>query len=163
MADAFWAAKPDVAVIVGNDQMELFDDKLMPAVSVFCGPTLVSEEYTNERMASLPIGVGISIPGYIPSGGAEYPGQPELATSIVTEAMAEGFDVTTMKSPPKRETPHAFSFVYRRSCEIGPFPRRPCLSIHSIRRTSRRSRAAWRWGGRSSRASRNGEATPGSP
>lgn len=126
-ADAFWAARPDVAVIIGNDQMELFDDRLNPALSVFCGPTIVNAEFSAERMAALPVGVGISIPGYIPAGGAEYRGHPELATRIVEQAMADGFDVAVMKSTPKTETPHAFGFVYRRIMRDRPIPSVPVL------------------------------------
>ena len=127
LADIFWEAKPDVAVIIGNDQMELFDDRLMPAFSVFCGPTIVNAEFSEDRMAALPVGVGISIPGYIPAGGAEYEGHPELATAIVERAMADNFDVAVMKSSPKPETPHAFGFVYRRIMRDRPIPSIPVL------------------------------------
>src|SRR5687768_18498610 len=41
LASVFEAAKPDVAVIVGNDQMEIFDDSLLPAFSVLWGPEIV--------------------------------------------------------------------------------------------------------------------------
>jgi len=41
LADAFAAAKPDIAVIIGNDQMEIFDDRLVPALSVFSGAATV--------------------------------------------------------------------------------------------------------------------------
>ncbi len=127
LAEALDAARPDVAVIIGNDQMELFDDRLMPALSVFCGDTIINGEFSAERMAGLPTGVGISIPGYIPAGGAQYPGQPELALKIAEQAMADGFDVAVMKSSPKPETPHAFSFVYRRLMHDRPIPSVPVL------------------------------------
>ncbi len=127
LADAFWQARPDVAVIIGNDQMELFDDRLMPAFSVFCGADIINAEFSEARMASLPVGVGISIPGYIPSGGAEYDGHPELAAKIVGQAMDDGFDVAVMKSSPKPETPHAFGFVYRQIMRDRPIPSVPVL------------------------------------
>ena len=127
LADALSAARADVAVIIGNDQMELFDDRLMPALSVYCGKTIINGEFSDERMAGLPAGVGISIPGYIPAGGAEYPGHPELALEIAKQAMADGFDVAVMKSSPKPETPHAFSFVYRRLMRDRPIPSVPVL------------------------------------
>src|SRR3546814_9647927 len=37
LADVFAGAEPDVAVIVGNDQMEIFDERLIPAFGVFYG------------------------------------------------------------------------------------------------------------------------------
>ena len=40
LAKAFSEAAPDVAVIVGNDQRELFSDQNTPAFSVFYGQTI---------------------------------------------------------------------------------------------------------------------------
>lgn len=127
LADIFAEAKIDVAVIIGNDQMEIFDDRLIPAFSVFYGDTITNHEFTAERMAALPPGIGDSVPGYIPTGGADYAGQPDLARAIIAQAMAEGFDVATMASMPKPETPHAFGFVYRRIMRDAPVPSVPVL------------------------------------
>ena len=127
LADAFAEAKPDVAVIIGNDQMEIFDERLIPAFSVLYGERITNYEFSDERMAKLPPGVGVSIPGYIPSGGAEYAGHPELARAIIERSMADEFDVAAMKALPKPETPHAFGFVYRRIMRDRPVPSVPVL------------------------------------
>ena len=124
LADVFAEAKPDVAVIVGNDQMEIFDERLIPAFSVFYGETITNYEFSPERMARLPPGIAESVPGYIPSGGAESAGHPELALKIIEQAMADEFDVAAMKALPKPETPHAFGFVFRRIMRDRPI--RPC-------------------------------------
>ena len=122
LADRFAAAKPDITVIFGNDQMEIFDEALMPAFAVFTGETITNYEFSPERLANLPPGIAVSKAGYIPEGGAEYPGVPELANHIVECVIDAGFDVATMKSPPKPETPHAFGFVYRRIMRDVPVP-----------------------------------------
>jgi 3-O-methylgallate 3,4-dioxygenase len=127
LADAFAEARPDVAVIVGNDQMEIFDERLIPAFSVFYGETITNYEYSQERMDGLPPGVAVSIPGYIPRGGAEYRGCPELGLKIIEAAMADEFDVAAMKALPRPETPHAFGFVYRRLMRDQPVPSVPVL------------------------------------
>jgi Catalytic LigB subunit of aromatic ring-opening dioxygenase len=127
LADVFAAARPDVTVIVGNDQMEIFDDRLIPAFSVFCGRTITNYEFSEERMAKLPVGIGVSIPGYIPRGGAEYAGVPELGNKIATTAIEDSFDIAVMKALPKPETPHAFGFVYRRIMRDRPTPSVPVL------------------------------------
>ncbi len=127
LAEIFEEAKIDVAVIFGNDQMEIFDERLIPAFGVFFGETITNYEFTPERMAKLPPGVGVSLPGYIPLGGAEYAGHPELARSIIDQAMADEFDVAAMKELPKPETPHAFGFVYRRIMRDRPVPSVPLL------------------------------------
>jgi len=127
LADIFAEAKADVAVIIGNDQMEIFDERLVPAFSVFYGETITNYEFTPERLAGLPPGIDVSLPGYIPSGGAEYAGQPELAKAIIAQAMREEFDVAAMKGLPKPETPHAFGFIYRRIMRDNPVPSVPVL------------------------------------
>lgn len=124
LADRFAAAKVDIAVIFGNDQMEIFDDRLIPAFAVFTGDTITNHEFPPERMAKLPPGIDVSVAGYIPRGGADYAGHPALAEHIVSAVMDDGFDVATMKAMPKPETPHAFGFVYRRIMRD-----RPCASV----------------------------------
>ncbi|OYW85125.1 MAG: protocatechuate 3,4-dioxygenase [Sphingobium sp. 32-64-5] len=127
LADRFAKAGIDVAVIIGNDQMEIFDERLIPAFSVFYGEDITNYEFPPERLAKLPPGIEQSLPGYIPGGGAVYPGQSELARSIIGQAMADGFDVAAMKELPKPETPHAFGFVYRRIMRDNPVPSVPVL------------------------------------
>jgi 3-O-methylgallate 3,4-dioxygenase len=127
LADVFAAARVDVAVILGNDQMEIFDERLIPAFGVFYGDTITNYEFPPERMAKLPPVIELSVPGYIPRGGAEYAGQPDLAQSIIRQAMADEFDVAAMKSLPKPETPHAFGFVYRQIMRDNPVPSVPVL------------------------------------
>lgn len=122
LADAFAEARVDVAVIVGNDQMEIFDDRLIPAFAVHYGDTITNYEFTAERMATVPVGVVPALQGYIPSGGAEYPGHPELARQIIAQAMADNFDVAAMKGMPKPETPHAWGFIFRRIMRDNPVP-----------------------------------------
>ena len=55
-------------MIIGNDQMEIFDDRLIPAFSVFYGDTITNNEFSAERMAGLPPGIAESVAGYIPPG-----------------------------------------------------------------------------------------------
>ena len=127
LADVFAAAKPDVAVIIGNDQMEIFDDRLIPAFSVFYGDAITNFEFSPERMAKLPPGIAESIPGYIPPGGETSAGHQELALKIIERAMEDEFDVAAMKVLPKPETPHAFGFVFRRIMRDRPIPTVPVL------------------------------------
>lgn len=122
LADVFAEAKIDAAVIMGNDQMEIFDERLIPAFGVHYGDTITNYEFSSERMAGLPPGIDVAVAGYIPKGGAEYRGHPALALKIIEQAMADEFDVAAMKSLPKPETPHAYGFVYRRIMRDTPVP-----------------------------------------
>ncbi len=113
MAQVFEHVKPDVAVIVGNDQMEIFGETLIPAFSVLYGDEIVNAMRTAERIAKLPMGVVIAMPGHIPPGGATYPTAKGLGRHIIESAIRDEFDVAAMSKLPRDETPHAFGFVYR--------------------------------------------------
>jgi 3-O-methylgallate 3,4-dioxygenase len=127
LADLYEAAAPDIAVIIGNDQMEIFGPGLIPALAVYCGAKIPNHELPAELMAKLPVGIDISIPGYIPSGGADYEGVPELGEAIVRQAITDEFDVTILRDMPKPQTPHAFGFIYRRIMRDRPIPTVPVL------------------------------------
>jgi 3-O-methylgallate 3,4-dioxygenase len=127
LAGIFAEAAIDVAIIIGNDQMEVFDHRLIPAFGVFHGNVIGNYELPPERMQALPPGIDLSVPGYIPRGGAEYSGHPELARSIIAQCMQRDFDVAALNGWPKPETPHAFGFVYRRIMGDNPPPSVPVL------------------------------------
>ncbi len=115
LAEVFAETKPDVAVIVGNDQKEMFKDVLIPAMSVYRGEVIPNAFPSNDDIAKMPPGIPIAIPGHIPPQGATYPGLPELATHIIERAMTDEFDLASLASLPNGydHIPHAFGFVYR--------------------------------------------------
>jgi len=127
LARVFDEVRPDLAVIVGNDQMEIFDDSLIPAFSVLWGDQIINSMYSDERMARLPPGIPESVPGHIPPGGAVYPAVAGLGRHIIEQAMVDGFDVASMKKLPRDETPHAFGFVYRQIMKDAVIPSVPVV------------------------------------
>jgi len=112
MADIFEKARPDIAVIVGNDQMEIFSDSLIPAFSVLWGDQIINS-MPEQRLARMPPGVVIAVPGHVPPGGAIYPSVKGLGKHIIETAIRDEFDVAAMTKFPVDETPHAFGFIYR--------------------------------------------------
>jgi 3-O-methylgallate 3,4-dioxygenase len=127
LAEIFAEARPDVAVIFGNDQMEIFNETLIPAFGVMWGEWIINAEMAPARRAHLSPGIVEAIPGYIPPGGATYAGAPELARHIIATLIADAFDVATMKGFPTDETPHAFGFIYRRVMRDRPVPSVPLM------------------------------------
>lgn len=127
LAETFAEARPDVAVIFGNDQMEIFNESLIPAFSVMWGPRIVNAEMTPSHRAKLPPGIAEATPGHIPPGGATYEGAADLGCHIIRSLVADAFDVATMKNFPTDETPHAFGFIYRRVMKDKPVPSVPLL------------------------------------
>lgn len=127
LADVFADVKPDIAVIVGNDQMEIFNHGLIPAFCILYGGTIINNPLPPGRLAQLPEGVRNSMPGYIPAAGSSYRGEPELGRHLIERMTADGFDVAAMSRLPADETPHAFGFVYRRIMRDDPVPSVPVL------------------------------------
>ena len=127
LARLYDEVKPDIAVIVGNDQMEIFNDDLVPAFSVLWGDQIINSEYTPERMASLPPGVAVSVSGHIPPGGAVHEAVPDLGRHLTEHLIGSEFDVTALKRLPGDETPHAFGFVFRQIMSDRVVPTVPVL------------------------------------
>jgi len=115
LADIFAEVKPDIAVIVGNDQMEMFKEPLIPAMSVYRGETIPNAYPTEDEIAKMPPGIPIAITGHIPPHGATYQGLPALATHLIEQAITDQFDVASIGSLPDNyhHIPHAFGFVFR--------------------------------------------------
>jgi hypothetical protein len=59
LAGIFAEAKPDVAVIVGNDQMEMFTDATIPAFSCYWGETIPNEFPDEEHLDAMPPGIAV--------------------------------------------------------------------------------------------------------
>jgi hypothetical protein len=106
------AAKADVAVIIGDDQEELFLDDNMPAFSVFWGDTIMNIAPPQQGK---PLGLQLSAWGYYDDQPTPYPGQAALGLHLVQRLIEDGFDVAQFKR--QREgvgMSHAYTFVHRR-------------------------------------------------
>jgi 3-O-methylgallate 3,4-dioxygenase len=117
---ALRASKPDVVVVIGDDQKEMFLDEL-PALSLFAADTLLD----------LPADV---VDGTAPSIKAaqwaihgeepvDWPASKELGTYLARTLTAHDFDVNALSRQPEKGTlGHAFTFVNRRLYTDGPRP-----------------------------------------
>lgn len=134
LADRFEAAAPDVAVIFGNDQRELFLDDLMPAFTIFNGPTIWDQPSTPEQAARMSPGIHEAEAGHRPPAYTEYPGHPELANHIVRSVVADHFDVACSRRLPDHPghwssgIGHAFGFVYRQIMRDRVIPNVPVFT-----------------------------------
>lgn len=119
MREAYEAARPDVAVILGKDQKEIFVDHT---------PSFVI--YSGKEIYNGPPGRSV----YAPAASVTYPGHPELALHLIQFLQKAGFDLTDLlKWPPntwlKNENvvPHAFGFVQHQIMSDTPPPCVPIL------------------------------------
>lgn len=132
LAAKYAEAAPDVAVIVGNDQRELFTEENFPAICVYWGETIENRPRTEGQIAALPPGIAIAERGHAPPEDAVYPGHPDLGNHIIRSVMEEGFDVAASSVLPEGSgyangIPHAYGFIYRQIMKDRVIPNVPVM------------------------------------
>lgn len=134
LAEWYAAADPDVTLIFGNDQGEIFLEDLKPAVTIMAAAEFENLPRTEEEAARLPPGIALSDAGHLPEAGAvRIPGHPELAGRLATWLTARGFDIAysarqVRPDPARAQTsgmPHAYGFVYKQVMRDHPTPHVP--------------------------------------
>lgn len=119
LADFFDQHRPDVAIVIGNDQMEIFTSEHIPAFAVFWGDHVEGHPRSPEFLAKLNPAVARAEADRTPPVHTDYPCSPELGKHVIESVMNAGFDVAQMTKLPTGEigsnaVPHAYGFVYRR-------------------------------------------------
>lgn len=114
-------ANPDVVVIIGNDQKEIFSD-IVPAFAVIAAEEIENLPRTVEQNARLPVGIEIADHGHLPEASTLYPGHRELGLHLGRHLVREGgFDITLCHEKPTvhgeksllHGMPHAYGFLYK--------------------------------------------------
>jgi len=132
MARVFADVKPDVTIMLGNDQMEIMGEDNQPAIMVFYGERLDNVPFSDEQKQRLGPGVALAEPNHHPKAAKTYPGHPALGLHLIESLMEQNFDVATSQVLPERKEsrltglPHAFGFYYQRI--MGDFAT-PCVPI----------------------------------
>ena len=129
LADQWDAVKPDVAVILGNDQDEIYKtDQLNPAFMVFYGDTIPAYPVPDEKKKNLGPGIAEAEHGHAPETYKEYRGQPDLGQHIIKTLVAHEFDVAASKTWPEHArngASHAFGHIYRQVMRDNVVPNVP--------------------------------------
>jgi 3-O-methylgallate 3,4-dioxygenase len=115
LAQRLAAAEPDVVVIVGDDQHELFGADGIPAIGLFTGEALWDLPPDAERLAQTP--ADIRAAGWAAHADApdRYPVAADLSEHLARVLTGREFDLTVMsRQPAGRSLGHAFTFVRRR-------------------------------------------------
>lgn len=119
LAQVFAEASPDAAVIIGDDQMEIFTDCDMPAFGIYYGETIENTPFTDLQKAAMTPGMLVAERGHHGRDPETYPGLPALARHLIAAMMTAEFDVAAARrlpdaaSFPTSGIPHAYGFVYR--------------------------------------------------
>lgn len=122
------AMAPDVLVIVGDDQSELFGPENMPVLSIYYGEEVV----THDRWGadSYPDWARRMGQAYAMDAVHSFPGAPAFALALIEGMMECGIDVSTaarVDDPHRAGFGHAFGFVIRRLMGEVPVPVIPLL------------------------------------
>ena len=123
MVRVYKDVNPDVVIIIGKDQKEIFVD-MTPSLSIFSG----------DEIYNGPPGRTV----YAPDHPVTYPGYPELAQHLFKSLSASGFDLTDLirwppntwqkgEDPAKPIVPHGFGYVYHRIMDNAPPPTVPII------------------------------------
>lgn len=119
--DLFVETDPDVVVILGNDQHEIFSE-IVPAFAVIAAEELSNEPRTPEQNARLPVGIEISDHGHLPEERVLFPGHREFGLHLGRHLVREGgFDMTMCHEKPTVRNdrsllyglPHAYGFLFK--------------------------------------------------
>ena len=116
LAAALEAAAPDVLVIVGDDEQELFSLANFPAVSIYYGeratmkkmPLSPDPEFAWRKTVSA---------GYGMDDHHQYAASPAFARELIDRLMDDGFDIGAAASVPDPQAQgfgHAYGFVVTR-------------------------------------------------
>jgi len=127
-------AHPDVVLIIGDDEHELFSDANMPAISVYYGDPAISRRFLvpGDPRAADPEYRWMEMVArmYGMDENRRFPTRPDLARSVIDHLVASGFDVAIQNGIPEPERlgfGHAFGFVYMRLLGERPVPMVPVI------------------------------------
>ncbi len=117
------AARPDVVVVIGDDQHEMFLEDCIPAFAVFRGNEILD---IPEDLASMDPSIRAAVWARHVEGGEAYPCDAALGNHLIAELSRAHFDVAQLsRQPAGRGIGHAFSFIrirLMRECLIPMVP-----------------------------------------
>ncbi len=115
LAAALRAAAPDVALIIGDDQRELFIDDGIPTFACFTGRSLIDAPPDAETRARFPRGVRAAYWAVHSDRPVIHPVDHELSAHIAEQLAWDDFDLTVFsRQPAGRSLGHAFTFPWYR-------------------------------------------------
>ena len=115
IADGLEKAAPDIVVIIGDDQAELFSLSNMPAMSIFHGEELLTHE--RHLTEQTPSWVSAVTKGYAMDAVHSFPGHPEFALELIHGLIEGDVDVgaaAKVDDPYKAGFGHAYGFIIER-------------------------------------------------
>jgi aromatic ring-opening dioxygenase catalytic subunit (LigB family) len=111
-------ANVDVVIVVGDDQLELFNFSNMPAFAMFYGDKLLTHHIQEEEYPGMDSDFLEAMrKGYRMDAQYELNGQPELARELIKYLTKAGIDIAACGEVAKGHSAgfgHAYGFIYER-------------------------------------------------
>jgi 3-O-methylgallate 3,4-dioxygenase len=120
--------KPDVLLIVGDDQAEMFPETDMPALAIYWGDTVPGFRPAREvqHVSNAHPSLDISAWGWYGSDDTAYPCDADLGKHLIESLVADGFDITSCRQAHQgRSIGHAYGFFQQRILKDNPIPMVP--------------------------------------
>jgi hypothetical protein len=115
LGDALSAAEPDVVVIIGDDQRELFGSANQPAIAIFHGAQIITcRKFAPEERAAWRTTMAR---GYLMDDQHTIPGAAVFGEGLIRRLMEEDFDVAAcdrVDNPDVAGFGHAYGFIVKR-------------------------------------------------
>ena len=128
LASALDAARPDVVLVVGDDQGELFSPSNQPAFAICHNDTLItSDAFGREGSPDWVLKAG---KGYLMDARHSLPGHAQFARALIHGLIDQGVDVTAVADSgqdAKAGLGHAFGFIAKRLYRERAIPMVPIL------------------------------------
>jgi len=121
LAKAYAACRPDVTIIFGNDQREIFLDGDRPAFAIMGAREFVNRPRSEAQISRLPPGIAIADRGHLPDEVIRLPGHPGLARHIGAWLSGHAVDFAVLDEQvvadpdiaPTSGIPHAYGFIHK--------------------------------------------------
>jgi 3-O-methylgallate 3,4-dioxygenase len=111
LSERLAAARPDVAVIYGDDQNEMFTDDGIPTFGCFTGDRLADWPPAGAELAAIPVGIRAATWAAHGTGATEHLVSAELSLRVLEFLVEADFDLTRVgRQPAGRTLGHAFTF-----------------------------------------------------
>jgi hypothetical protein len=104
-------ADPDIAIVIGDDQRELFLDDGIPALACFGGDELIDFPPDGEALARMPRGIRAASWAVHADHPERHPVSAELSRHLTETLVGADFDIMLFtQQPAGRTLGHAFTF-----------------------------------------------------
>lgn len=115
LAERLAAVAPDVIVIIGDDQLEMFRDDSMPAFAAYYGEEIYDLPATDEKKSRMAEGMLAALWAAHSDEVDKYETHAAMGLHIIEQLVLDEFDIVSLqRQPADRSLGHAFTFARRR-------------------------------------------------